>query len=157
MYPWQHVLFSRRDSLARRFGSRKNIATCLASYIIFLTENSASFFLLRDWSLFGKCLLARRLLVVLYGVFSQAQTNTEWDVHLQAHLQELMVNLSDDCAVQCYSNAVSEVGSLQAAPAGDDEAASGLSDCITVLNNANITNAAVQVRQTRVCAESANR
>ena len=67
----------------------------------------------------------------------------------QAHLQELMMNLTEDCT-QCYSNNVSEVGSLQAQHDDDEAVTAAASDRITVLNNTNITNVAIQVN-TSLC------
>ena len=54
------------------------------------------------------------------------------------------MNLTEDCT-QCYSNNVSEVGSLQVQNEEDEAVTSSASDRITVLNNSNITNVAIQV------------
>ena len=55
------------------------------------------------------------------------------------------MNLTEDCT-QCYSNNVSEVGSLQAQHDDDEAVTAAASDRITVLNNTNITNVAIQVK-----------
>ena len=81
--------------------------------------------------------------------YPQGQISFQSDLlltyHLfQAHLQELMMNITENYT-QCYSNNVSENGSLQTQHEDDEAVTSSASDRITVLNNCNVTNVAVQV------------